>query len=102
MEQSNNSSTKQQSGGSYTAPSKDIIDTAIAAGNLTKFMSAVKTAGLTDTLTSKGPFTVFAPTDEAFKKLSSGALEALIKDTAKLMAFRSNRRILSRPTASST
>jgi uncharacterized surface protein with fasciclin (FAS1) repeats len=81
MEQSNNSSTKQQSGGSYTAPSKDIIDTAVAAGNLTKFMSAVKTAGLTDTLTSKGPFTVFAPTDEAFKKLSSGALEALIKDT---------------------
>ena len=81
MEQSNNSSTKQQSGGSYTAPSKDIIDTALAAGNLTKFMSAVKTAGLTDTLTSKGPFTVFAPTDEAFKKLSSGALEALIKDT---------------------
>jgi uncharacterized surface protein with fasciclin (FAS1) repeats len=86
MEQSNNSSTKQQSGGSYSAPSKDIIDTAIAAGNLTKFMSAVKTAGLTDTLTSKGPFTVFAPTDEAFKKLSSGALEALIKDTAKLKA----------------
>ena len=86
MEQSNNSSTKQQSGGSYTAPSKDIIDTAVAAGNLTKFMSAVKTAGLTDTLTSKGPFTVFAPTDEAFKKLASGALEALIKDTAKLKA----------------
>jgi uncharacterized surface protein with fasciclin (FAS1) repeats len=86
MEQSNNSSTSQQSGGSYTAPSKDIVDTAIAAGNLTKLMSAVKTAGLTDTLTGKGPFTVFAPTDEAFKKLSSGALEALIKDTAKLKA----------------
>jgi uncharacterized surface protein with fasciclin (FAS1) repeats len=86
MEPSNNSSTNPQSGGSYTAPSKDIVDTAIAAGNLTKFMSAVKTSGLTDTLTSKGPFTVFAPTDEAFKKLSSGALEALIKDTAKLKA----------------
>jgi uncharacterized surface protein with fasciclin (FAS1) repeats len=41
---------------------------------------------LTDTLTGKGPFTVFAPTDEAFEKLSSGALEALIKDTAKLKA----------------
>jgi uncharacterized surface protein with fasciclin (FAS1) repeats len=75
-----------QSGGSYTAPSKDIVDMAIAAGNLTKFISAVKTAGLTDTLTGKGPFTVFAPTDEAFEKLSSGALEALIKDTAKLKA----------------
>jgi uncharacterized surface protein with fasciclin (FAS1) repeats len=83
MEQSNGFS---QSGGSYTAPSKDLVDTAIAAGNLTKFMSAVKTAGLTDMLTGKGPFTVFAPTDEAFKKLSSGALEALIKDTAKLKA----------------
>jgi uncharacterized surface protein with fasciclin (FAS1) repeats len=86
MEQSNNSSTSQQSGGSYTAPSKNIVDTAIAAGNLTTFMSAVKTAGLTDTLTGKGPFTVFAPTDEAFKKLASGALEALFKDTAKLKA----------------
>jgi uncharacterized surface protein with fasciclin (FAS1) repeats len=86
MEQSNNSSANQQSGGCYTAPSKDIVDTAIAAGDLTKFMSAVRTAGLTGTLTSKGPFTVFAPTDEAFKKLSSGALEALIKDTAKLKA----------------
>jgi uncharacterized surface protein with fasciclin (FAS1) repeats len=86
MEPSNNSSTSQQSGGSYTAPSKDIVDTAIAAGNLTKFLSAIKTAGLTDALTDKGPFTVFAPTDEAFKKLSSGALEALIRDTAKLKA----------------
>jgi uncharacterized surface protein with fasciclin (FAS1) repeats len=86
MEPSNNSSTSQQSGGSYTAPSKDIVDTAIAAGNLTKFLSATKTAGLTDALTGKGPFTVFAPTDEAFKKLSSGALEALIRDTAKLKA----------------
>ena len=43
-------------------------------------------AGLTDTLTGKGPFTVFAPTDEGFEKLSRGALEALIKDTAKLKA----------------
>jgi uncharacterized surface protein with fasciclin (FAS1) repeats len=86
MEQTNNSSAHPQSDGSYVAPSKDIIDTAIATGNLTKFVSAVKTAGLTDTLTGKGPFTVFAPTDEAFKKLPSGALEALIKDTAKLRA----------------
>jgi uncharacterized surface protein with fasciclin (FAS1) repeats len=75
-----------QSGGSYAAPSKNILDTAFAAGNFTTFMSAVRTAGLTDTLTAKGPFTVFAPTDEAFKKLPSGALDALIKDTAKLKA----------------
>jgi uncharacterized surface protein with fasciclin (FAS1) repeats len=86
MEPSKNSPTSQQSGGSYIAPSKDIVDTAIAAGDLTKFLSAIKTAGLTDTLMGKGPFTVFAPTDEAFKKLSAGALEALIRDTAKLKA----------------
>jgi uncharacterized surface protein with fasciclin (FAS1) repeats len=84
MEQSRNSSTSQ--GSSYVPPSKNIVDSAIAAGNLTTFMSAVNTAGLTGTLTGKGPLTVFAPTDEAFKKLSSGALDALIKDTAKLKA----------------
>ncbi len=86
MEQSKNSSTQNKSGGSYAAPSKDIVDTAMAAGNFTKFLSAVKTAGLTDTLSGKGPFTVFAPADEAFEKLSPGALDALIKDTAKLKA----------------
>jgi uncharacterized surface protein with fasciclin (FAS1) repeats len=76
----------QQSGRSYAPPSKDIVDTASAAGNFTKLMSAVKTAGLTGTLTAKGPFTVFAPADEAFEKLPSGALDALIRDTAKLKA----------------
>jgi uncharacterized surface protein with fasciclin (FAS1) repeats len=86
MEQSHNSSPNKQNGGSYVAPSKDIVDTASAAGNLTKFVSAVKTAGLTDMLMGKGPFTCFAPTDEAFKKLPAGALEALLKDTAKLKA----------------
>jgi uncharacterized surface protein with fasciclin (FAS1) repeats len=85
MEQSN-SSMSQQGVGSYAAPSKDIVDTATAAGNFTTFISAVKTAGLTDTLTGKGPFTVFAPADEAFEKLPSGALDALIRDTAKLKA----------------
>ena len=75
-----------QQSGSYSAPSKNIIDTALAAGNFTTFMSAVKTAGLTNTLSGKGPFTVFAPADEAFSKLPSGALDALIKDTAKLKA----------------
>jgi uncharacterized surface protein with fasciclin (FAS1) repeats len=86
MEQSSNSSVQQQSGGSYTAPSKNLLDTASAARNFTKFVSAVKTAGLTDTLTGKGPFTVFAPADEAFEKLPAGALDALIRDTAKLKA----------------
>jgi uncharacterized surface protein with fasciclin (FAS1) repeats len=81
MEPSKHSCTDQQ-GRTYAAPSKDIVDMAIATGNFTTFVSAVKTAGLTGTLTGKGPFTVFAPTDEAFKKLPAGALDALIKDTA--------------------
>jgi uncharacterized surface protein with fasciclin (FAS1) repeats len=70
----------------YVAPSKDIVDAAVSVGDLTRFVAAVKSAGLTDMLTGKGPFTVFAPTDEAFKKLASGALDALIKDTSKLKA----------------
>jgi uncharacterized surface protein with fasciclin (FAS1) repeats len=70
----------------YIAPSKDIVDTAVFAGDLTRFVAAVKSAGLTELLTGRGPFTVFAPTDEAFKKLPSGALDALIKDTSKLKA----------------
>jgi uncharacterized surface protein with fasciclin (FAS1) repeats len=86
MEQSKNSPTHNKSSGSYAAPSKDIVDTAIGAGNFTKFLAGVKTAGLTDTLSGKGPFTVFAPADEAFEKLPPGALDALIKDTAKLKA----------------
>jgi uncharacterized surface protein with fasciclin (FAS1) repeats len=86
MEQSRNSPLNPQSGGSYAAPSKDIVDTAIAAGNFTTFISAVRTAGLANTLKGKGPFTVFALADEAFKKLPSGALDALIRDTAKLKA----------------
>jgi uncharacterized surface protein with fasciclin (FAS1) repeats len=85
MESPKNSSTGQQSH-SYAPPSKDIVDMAIAAGNFTTFVSAVKTAGLTGTLRGKGPFTVFAPTDEAFEKLPPGALDTLIKDTAKLKA----------------
>jgi uncharacterized surface protein with fasciclin (FAS1) repeats len=84
MEQSQNSLNNQ--GSSYAAPSKDLANAATAASDLATFMSAVRTAGLTDALTGKGPFTVFAPTDEGFKKLSSGALAALIKDTAKLKA----------------
>jgi uncharacterized surface protein with fasciclin (FAS1) repeats len=84
MEQSKNSSMGQ--GGSYAAPSKDILAAAIAAGNFSTFISAVKTAGLTETLMGRGPFTVFAPADEAFRKLPSGAFDALLRDTAKLKA----------------
>src|SRR6202142_2953469 len=86
MEQSKNTSANQFGGITHTAPSKNIVDTAIAAGNFTTLVAGVKTAGLTDKLTGKGPFTIFAPTDEAFKKLPPGALEALLKDSAKLKA----------------
>ncbi len=86
MEQSKNTSANPQGSRPYTAPAKNILDTAIAAGNFTTLVAAIRAAGLTDTLTGKGPFTVFAPTDEAFKKLPPGALDALLKDTAKLKA----------------
>jgi uncharacterized surface protein with fasciclin (FAS1) repeats len=70
-----------------TAPTKNIVDTAIAAGNFTTFAAALKTSGLIDTLAAKGPFTVFAPTDAAFKKLAPGTYDALLKDSAKLAAM---------------
>ena len=65
---------------------KDIVDTAVAAGNFKTLAKALGAAGLVDTLKGKGPFTVFAPTDEAFAKLPAGTLEALLKDKAKLTA----------------
>ena len=63
---------------------KDIIDTATSAGSFKTLVAAIEAAGLTDTLKGKGPFTVFAPTDDAFNKLPPGALDALLKDKAKL------------------
>jgi uncharacterized surface protein with fasciclin (FAS1) repeats len=86
MEQSKNTSANQQASTQRTASLKNIVDTAIEAGNFTTFVAGIKAAGLTDTLTGNGPFTVFAPTDEAFKKLPTGALDALLKDSAKLKA----------------
>jgi uncharacterized surface protein with fasciclin (FAS1) repeats len=86
MEQSTNTSANQQGSATHAAQLKNIVDTAIAAGNFTKLLSGLKAAGLTDTLKGRGPFTIFAPTDEAFQKLPSGALEALLKDNAKLKA----------------
>jgi uncharacterized surface protein with fasciclin (FAS1) repeats len=64
----------------------DIVDTAVAAGNFNTLVTAVKAAGLVDTLKSKGPFTVFAPTDDAFAKLPKGTVEGLLKDVPKLKA----------------
>ena len=61
----------------------DIVDTAVAAGSFKTLVTAVKAAGLVDTLKGKGPFTVFAPTDEAFAKLSAGTVENLLKPENK-------------------
>jgi uncharacterized surface protein with fasciclin (FAS1) repeats len=66
------------------AASADIVDTAIAAGNFKTLTAALQAAGLVATLKGAGPFTVFAPTDEAFAKLPPGTVEALLKDKARL------------------
>jgi uncharacterized surface protein with fasciclin (FAS1) repeats len=63
---------------------KDIVDTAVEAGSFKTLVAAVQAAGLVETLKSSGPFTVFAPTDEAFAKLPKGTVEALLKDVPKL------------------
>ena len=65
----------------------DIVDTAVSAGQFKTLVKAVQEAGLVDTLKGKGPFTVFAPTDEAFAKLPAGTLEALLMDKQKLASI---------------
>jgi uncharacterized surface protein with fasciclin (FAS1) repeats len=62
----------------------DIVDTAVSAGQFTTLVKAVQAAGLVDTLKGTGPFTVFAPTDEAFAKLPAGTVAALLNDKQKL------------------
>jgi uncharacterized surface protein with fasciclin (FAS1) repeats len=63
---------------------KDIVDTAVAAGSFKTLAAAVTAAGLVPTLKGAGPFTVFAPTDDAFAKLPAGTVEALLADLPKL------------------
>ena len=65
---------------------KDIVDTAVAAGNFKTLATALGAAGLVDTLKGKGPFTVFVPTDEAFAKIPKADLDKLLADKAKLTA----------------
>jgi uncharacterized surface protein with fasciclin (FAS1) repeats len=65
---------------------KDIVETAVAAGSFKTLATALTQAGLIDTLKGKGPFTVFAPTDEAFAKIAKKDLDALLKDKKKLTA----------------
>jgi len=69
---------------SFGAQAADIVDTAVAAGSFKTLTTALQAAGLVDTLKGKGPFTVFAPTDEAFAKVPKADLDALLKDKAKL------------------
>ncbi|RIK40930.1 MAG: Nex18 symbiotically induced protein [Chloroflexi bacterium] len=73
--------TTAPAAGEATDATPDIVDTAIAAGNFTTLVSAVQAAGLVDTLKGEGPFTVFAPTDEAFAALPTDTLDTLLADS---------------------
>jgi transforming growth factor-beta-induced protein len=68
---------------SFAGGQKDIVDTAVAAGSFNTLAAALKAADLVETLKGKGPFTVFAPTDEAFAKLPAGTLDDLLKPANK-------------------
>lgn len=70
-------------GGAAMYPTKDIIDNAVSSKDHTTLVAAVKAAGLVETLKGAGPFTVFAPTNEAFAKLPSGTVETLLKPENK-------------------
>ena len=72
-----------------TTPAHDIVDTSVAAGSFTTLVAAVTAAGLVDTLKSGGPFTVFAPSDDAFAALPAGTVDELVKpeNKAKLTAI---------------
>ncbi len=69
--------------GSVGARAADVVDTAVKAGQFNTLAAALNAAGLVDTLKGAGPFTVFAPTDEAFKKLPAGTVENLLKPENK-------------------
>jgi len=87
MNQSNNALLSDAANDRVAGPTRDIVATANAIGSLTSFAAGIQAAGLTDALSAKGPFTVFAPTDEAFRRLPAGAWARLLKDSAKLKAI---------------
>ena len=87
MDQSKNGSAAEATRNLNTGPKKNIIDSMVASGHFGTFVSAIHAAGLTDELATKGPFTVFAPTDEAFKRLAAGGYDALVKDAGRLKAI---------------
>ena len=82
-----------------SAQAKDIVDTAVAAGNFKTLATALQAAGLVETLKGDGPFTVFAPTDAAFAKLPPGTIDALLADKAKLTAVLTYHVVAGRVTA---
>ena len=81
MTSSECSGTKMTS--SECSSEKSIVDVAVSAGSFKTLVAAVKAAGLVEALEGKGPYTVFAPTDEAFAKLPKGTVEALLKERRK-------------------
>lgn len=78
---------------------KDLVDTAIQAGNLSRFTSLLLAAGLVDTLRGRGPYTVFAPTDDAFARIPKAELDALLNDKPRLAAVLRNHVVPGRMTA---
>ena len=72
------------SAGHHMSDKKNIVETAVAAGDFNTLVAAVQAAGLVDTLRGEGPFTVFAPTDAAFAKIPKSDLDALLQDKDKL------------------
>jgi uncharacterized surface protein with fasciclin (FAS1) repeats len=86
INQSKNVVTGEHAGANRVARATSILDTVISAGEFTTLTDAIKAARLTVTLADEGPFTVFAPSDQAFKKLPAGAVDALLQDSAKLKA----------------
>jgi uncharacterized surface protein with fasciclin (FAS1) repeats len=85
MAQSSMASDTVMVGGAPMYPSKNIIENAVSSKDHTTLVAAVKAAGLVDTLQGKGPFTVFAPTNEAFAKLPPGTVDTLLKPENKAM-----------------
>jgi uncharacterized surface protein with fasciclin (FAS1) repeats len=87
MDQAKSVPTGEAARNTKTAPTKNIVDTVNAGDNFKTLAAAISAAGLTAELAAKGPFTVFAPTDEAFKNLPAGAYDNLLKDAGKLKAI---------------
>ena len=78
---------------SVILPGKTVVDIAVNDGRFTTLVAALEAAGLVETLQGEGPFTVFAPTDEAFAKLPAGTVDALLKDIARYIEILGSERL---------